>query len=197
MFIVVKSIIDVKIPQARHGKKLAKLVCERLGQDLPVTIDFSGLTAVSQGFAQELLLPLLIEFGAERLNRDVQWLNVIPSVQTGMNTAATNISDYFDQFTSTYAQHGDDEIYELNLFWLVKARELARDNSHNARLMMGLTDDELRLALGQLSTEDIHRIARSGWLCFAPRFTSRFITQLTNRTLATGEIQLSFSGGLC
>ncbi|WP_347987678.1 STAS-like domain-containing protein [Methylomonas sp. AM2-LC] len=197
MFIVVKTITDVKIPQPHHGKKLAKLARECLAEDIPLTIDFEGVSSITQGFAQELLLPLVMEFGADFLNGQLHLVNLNPAILETINSATTHLDDYFDRLCRVQDKHCDVEIYELNLFWLVKVRELARDNAVNAQLMMGIAEEEMRLALSKLSIEDIHHIARSGWLCFSPRFTSSFIENMTNRQLDVGEILLAFSGSLC
>lgn len=197
MFIVVNTVTDVKIPQPHHGKKLAKLARECIAEDLPLTIDFEGVGAITQGFAQELLLPLVMEFGADFLNGQLHLINLNPTILESINTATTNLDAYFDRLSRVQDQQCDEEIYELNLFWLVKARELARDNAVNAQLMMGIAEEEMRLALSKLSIEDIHRIARSGWLCFSPRFTRSFIENMANRQFDVGEMLLAFSGSLC
>ena len=63
----------------------------------------------------------------------------------------------------------DPDILDLNLCWLVKARELARHNRQKAAVVLGMDPVLLglfsRLSLGQLNT-----LARAGVLLFRPRF---------------------------
>lgn len=197
MFIVVKTITNSKIPQPCHGKKLTKLVRECLAENLPLSIDFEGINTITQGFSRELFLPLVLEFGADFLKSQLHLVNLTPDVRESINDSFINLDDYFDQLSKQSNKFCDEEIYQLNLFWLVKAREMARDNAISAQLMMGIAEEEMRLALSKLTIEDIHRIARCGWLCFSPRFSSDFLLDIANRQFNVGEILLAFSGSLC
>lgn len=114
-----------------------------------------------------------------------------------MNTPRIKRLHYFQQLSKDQNKNCDEEIYELNLFWLVKARDLARENTLKAHLMMGIAEEEMRLALSKLTIEDIHRIARCGWLCFSPRFKSSFIQEIADRQFDADEVLLALSGSLC
>ena len=65
----------------------------------------------------------------------------------------------------------DQDIMDLNLCWLIKARELARENRQKAAVLLGVEPALLglfaRLSLGELNT-----LARAGVLLFRPRFRS-------------------------
>ena len=74
----------------------------------------------------------------------------------------------------------DQEIVDLNLFWLVKAREFARENRQKAVVVLGL-DNELADNLSSLSIDDLNRIARTGVLLFRPRFRPTLWRQLIAR----------------
>lgn len=115
-------------------------------------------------------------------------------MKSAFNPAA--LDDFFDQHMHIENKACDTEIYELNLAWLIKARDLARDNSIFAELMMGISNEAMRLALSQLSIDDIQQIAQSGWLCFAPRFTAHFIHDMTSRSHDVVDVLLGLSGSL-
>ncbi|MCB1753512.1 MAG: flagellar transcriptional regulator FlhD [Gammaproteobacteria bacterium] len=74
----------------------------------------------------------------------------------------------------------DQEIVELNLFWLVKAREFARENRQKAVVVLGL-DNDLADKLSSLSIDDLNRIAHAGVLLFRPRFRPTLWQQLIAR----------------
>ena len=63
----------------------------------------------------------------------------------------------------------DQDIVDLNLFWLVKARELARANREKAVVVLGL-DANLMNKFTLLSIDDLNTIAHAGVLLFRPRF---------------------------
>jgi hypothetical protein len=192
--IVVKSFTDLKTPQPCDGKKLASLARECFANQQTLTVDFEGVQAITPGFFQELVLPLLAEFGAGFLKNKLQLANMAPEIDEIMKSAFNNLDDYFERHGALHNKACDTEIYELNLTWLIKARELARENAILAELMMGIAEEDMRLEISQLSNEDIHHIAQSGWLCFSPRFTSHFIRSMTHRQHDIVDVLLGFSG---
>ena len=196
MVILVKSITDLKTPQPYHGKNLARLARECFANRQSLTLDFEGIETITQGFFQELLLPLVAEFGADFLKSNLQIANVNPDVEEIMTSGLNNSDDDFDQRTLIQNRECDVELYKLNLAWLIKARELARENPMLAELMMGISNEEMRSALSQLSIQDIQYIAQSGWLCFSPRFTSKLIQNVTARKHEVVDVLLGLSGSL-
>jgi hypothetical protein len=196
MVILVKSITDLKTPQPYHGKNLARLARECFANRQSLTLDFEGLETITQGFFQELLLPLVAEFGADFLKINLQIANINPDVEEIMTSGFNNSDDDFDQRTLIQNRECDVELYKLNLAWLIKARELARENPMLAELMMGINNEEMRSALSQLSIQDIQYIAQSGWLCFSPRFTSKLIQNVTARKHEVVDVLLGLSGSL-
>ena len=196
MVILVKSITDLKTPQPYHGKNLARLARECFANRQALTLDFEGIETITQGFFQELLLPLVAEFGADFLKINLQIANINPDVEEIMTSGFNNPDDDFDQRTLIQNRECDVELYKLNLAWLIKARELARENPMLAELMMGINNEEMRSALSQLSIQDIQYIAQSGWLCFSPRFTSKLIQNVTARKHEVVDVLLGLSGSL-
>ncbi len=198
MNIFVKSITDLNIPQPCHGKNLARLARECFTNRQVLTVDFDGVKMITSGFLQELFLPLVAEYGADFLHSNLQVINVSPAVNGFMKSAfnPAALDDFFDQRMRIENKACDTEIYELNLAWLIKARDLAKENSIFAELMMGTSDEAMRLALSQLSIDDIQQIAQSGWLCFAPRFTAHFIQSMTTRSADVVDVLLGLSGSL-
>lgn len=196
MVILVKSITDLKTPQPYHGKNLARLARECFANRQALALDFEGIETITPGFFQELLLPLVAEFGADFLKGNLQIANVNTDVEEIMTSGFNNSDDNFDQRTLVQNRECDVELYKLNLAWLIKARELARENPMLAELMMGISDEEMRSALSQLSIQDIQHIAQSGWLCFSPRFTSKLIQNVTARKHEVVDMLLGLSGSL-
>ncbi|NJA07797.1 STAS-like domain-containing protein [Methylococcaceae bacterium WWC4] len=67
MYVVVKHITKLKMPQACHGKQLTSTARECFLKNELLTLDFEGVESVANGFFQESILPLLTEFGADFL----------------------------------------------------------------------------------------------------------------------------------
>ncbi len=193
MNIVVKSITDLKTPQPCHGKNLANLARECFVNHQILTVDFDGVETVTQGFSHELFLPLVAEFGADFLRSNLKVANVTPDIEAIIKSAFSKVDGYIEQCTLVHNKECDVEIYELNLTWLIKARELARENPILAELTMGIGDKELLTALSQLSSKDIQRIAKAGWLCFSPRFTTHFIQSIGTRPHEVVDVLLGLS----
>ncbi|MCB1860386.1 MAG: flagellar transcriptional regulator FlhD [Gammaproteobacteria bacterium] len=63
----------------------------------------------------------------------------------------------------------DLDVVDLNLLWLIKARELAESDPDKAVIVLGL-DADLVSELSTLSLGELASIASSGVLQFRPRF---------------------------
>ena len=74
----------------------------------------------------------------------------------------------------------DQDIVDLNLFWLVKARELARADRKKAVVVLGL-DANLMNKFTLLSIDDLNTIAHAGVLLFRPRFRPTLWRQIIAR----------------
>jgi len=74
----------------------------------------------------------------------------------------------------------DQDIVDLNLIWLVKARELARSNRTKAVVMLGL-DTRLVDEFSRLSIGDMNTMAHAGVMLFRPRFRSILWRQMIER----------------
>ena len=196
MNIVVKSITDLKTPQPCHGKNLANLARECFVNHQTLTVNFDGVNTITNGFFQAFILPLLAEYGADFLKSQLMITNVTPDIDETMKSCVYNLDDYFEQRAIILNKECDADINELNLAWLIKARELARENPLLAELTMGISDEALRSAISQLSIEDIRHIAQSGWLCFSPRFTTNFIQTMSTRQHEVIDVLLELSGSL-
>ena len=71
----------------------------------------------------------------------------------------------------------DQDIVDLNLFWLIKARELARVNREKAAVVLGV-DVGLIDLFSDLSIAELNTLAQAGVLLFRPRFRSTLWRQL-------------------
>ncbi|WP_445368106.1 STAS-like domain-containing protein [Methylomonas sp. BW4-1] len=174
MYVVVKHITKLKMPQACHGKQLMSTARECFLKNELLTLDFEGVESVANGFFQEAILPLLTEFGADFLKNKLRLSNITPDLEAFMQNDL-NTQAYIDRLSLPRNGNIDPELYELNLAWLIKVRELVRENALQAQLILGIANDDLRNAVAKLSLDDIHSIASAGCLCFAPRFTPEFI----------------------
>ncbi len=74
----------------------------------------------------------------------------------------------------------DQDIVDLNLFWLIKARELAKFKRENAAVVLGLDDGLLDL-FSHLSIDDLNTMAHTGVILFRPRFRSVLWRQIIER----------------
>lgn len=175
MHIYVNSLVDVKTAPSNQGKYLSKQVRCCFVSKQALTLDFEGLQLTSQRFFQELFLPLVAEFGAEFISANLSVINLNAQNTEIMKMAFNNLDNYFEQLMSSCTPQCNAEIFDMNLSWLFKARELSYLDPLQAELVMGIADENLRLAISQLTMEDIQRLAKSGWLCFAPRFNAKFI----------------------
>ena len=63
----------------------------------------------------------------------------------------------------------DQDINDLNLFWLLKTRDLARQNRVKASVVLGL-DISLVDEFARLSIGDMNTMAQAGVMLFCPRF---------------------------
>ncbi len=196
MYIVVSSITDRQTLQPCHGSNLARLARECFVNYQPLTVDFTGIDSLAEEFFQAFIQPLVTEFGSEFLNQQLQLTNVNSSINAWIQWPFKNTDDYSEQPTLFTNRASDPDFYELNVAWLIKARELAKENSLLAELTMGIGEDDMRLALTQLSIEDIRHIAQSGWLCFSPRFTTHFIHSMSTQRHDVVNVLLGLSGSL-
>lgn len=74
----------------------------------------------------------------------------------------------------------DMDLYELNLFYLLKAREMAlAGKSQKASLVMGISQNNVN-RLSALSFEKIRVLARSGALCYLIRLPDKFWKEFQN-----------------
>lgn len=196
MHIVVVTATNAQIPQPIHGKNLARLARECFANQQALTIDFEDVKTITQGFFQELYIPLVAEFGSDFLKSELKIVNMAGHVDNMMQSAFKNLDVYFDKLMTIDQLGCDEEIYAMNQTWLIKAREIARENPVLTELVLGITDESMRLAVGCLSLEDIDSIARSNWLCFTPRFSSQFIQSIKRESPPMVEAMLGLSGNV-
>lgn len=162
-----------------------------------LTVDFKDVKTITQRFCQELLCPLLTEFGADFLKSKLIVINLSDVNEKLMRSAFKNLDNYFDKLSEVHYQGCDEEIYAMNQTWLIKAREIARENPVLTELVLGIADDAMRTALVHLSLEDIQFIARSTWLCFTPRFSSEFLMNINTEQPPILEAMLGLTGPIC
>jgi flagellar transcriptional activator FlhD len=195
MYVVIKHLTKLKTPQACHGKQLVQRARDCFRQNECLTLDFEGVESIATGFFQEAIFTLLNEFGADFLKSKLQVVNMSPALESIMQEALTHVDEYVDRLMTRQQEVVDQELYDLNLAWLVKVRAIARENALQAHLIMGVADEELRLAVANLSMDDMQILARSGCLCFAPRFTPQFVRGLGQRRHDLVDMLLALTAG--
>lgn len=193
MYIVVVTVTNSQIPQPIHGQNLARLARECFANQQSLTIDFKDIKTITMGFFQELYFPLVTEFGSDYLKPKLKIVNMAGHIDNMMLLAFKNLDAYFDKLTKVNHLGCDEEIYAMNQVWLIKAREIARENPVLTELILGISDETMRLALAKLSLENIEFIARSNWLCFTPR-SSQFIQNINRESPPMVEAMLGLSG---
>lgn len=195
MYVVIKHLTKLKTPQACHGKQLVQRAQECFLRNECLTLDFEAVESIATGFFQEAIFTLLNEFGADFLKSKLRVVNMTPAVEAIMQDDLTHVDEFIERLMSRQQDVVDQELYDLNLAWLVKVRALARENALQALLIMGVTDEKLRLAMANLSMDEMQYLAQSGCLCFAPRFTSQFIQGFGQRRYDRVDLMLALTAG--
>jgi hypothetical protein len=193
MYVVIKHLTKLKTPQACHGKQLVQRARECFLRNECLTLDFEAVESIATGFFQEAIFTLLNEFGADFLKSKLRVVNMTSAVEAIMQDDLTHVDEFIERLMSRQQDVVDQELYDLNLAWLVKVRALARENALQALLIMGVADEKLRLAIANLSMDEMQTLARSGCLCFAPRFTSQFIQGFGQRRHDLVDLLLAFT----
>jgi hypothetical protein len=196
MYLLVHSIQSRTPLDTAEGKNLARLARECFFSHQPLILDFVNVELVTAHFCQALLCSLTNEFGADYLNQWLQIKNLSSHVRQIIQSAMGELDDYFDCLERAEAQSADQEITSLNCLWLIKARDLCRDNPLFAGFMLGISDKALIEAIGRLSIEDIEHIAQSGWLCFAPRISNHFFEYMNRKQHTAVDVLLTLREGL-
>jgi hypothetical protein len=89
---------------------------------------------------------------------------------------------FFEFFIICRGSHmgADPDLYELNLLYLHKARDMAlKGKAKSASLTMGMPQDAVN-RLPELPLEKISILASSGMLCFSSRLSEKFWRELQN-----------------
>ena len=193
MFYLVRNVTRLDTLKSCHGEELVKLALDCFAQNKLLRLDFEGVDAINPDFFRSLFYPMVAEFGAPFLRSKIQMVNVSPEVEATMHSAFINLENYFDDYFMLGSPITCQDVYDLNVAWLVKAREVARDYSIQAQLIMGIYDPEMRALISQLSMDDIQSIAQSGCLCFSPRFTCDFIRSMTSGRYGSVDMLLALS----
>ncbi len=93
----------------------------------------------------------------------------------------------------------DPDMYELNLFYLHKARDMAmKGKAQSASLSLGMTQDVIE-RLPALPLEKMRILAGAGMLCYSSRLSEKFWRELHNtevdEELLKARILLMIAGG--
>jgi hypothetical protein len=137
MHIVVVTVTNSQIPQPIHGKNLARLARECFANQQTLTIDFKDVKSITQGFFQELILPLVAEFGSDFLKSKLKIVNMAGHIDNMMQSAFKNLEVYFDKLTAIDQLGCDEEIYAMNQAWLDQSQRNRTGESCADRINLG------------------------------------------------------------
>jgi hypothetical protein len=139
------------------------------------------------------LLPLTVEYGVDYLNDKLQMINLVPEINNRIQKAFSDFESYFNKRPTNSAKNYDQEIYAINLAWLIKAREVSKASPVLAELVLGVSDPSMLNVLSGMTFGDIQYLARTNWLCFAPRFSSHFLQNNGTQQRQLTEVMIGFS----
>ena len=178
-----------------QGNDLSKKIRQKmLRSDDDCWVDFTGIVAVTPVFFQDLIFPLVIEFGGHVIDSRIKFKNPKDHHLAAYKAAIDQTSDYMDKLCSRHisAFGGlSDIIFEL----LLIARDLSRSDPDSARVIFGFNSDMLK-SFAAIDIDTIRRISNAGAICFEPRLSPEFIQQLTTLDPSEVDVFLNVAGSL-
>jgi hypothetical protein len=153
-----------------HCEEVRSRIVRAFNAQAKVTLDFDGVDEATELFFQELMFPLVAEYGAEVVGGRLGLAN-LGHFGAAMARGLGGVEAHLDRKPDISECEGDQELFEINLSMLVKARELCRFNHVCAKAVFGIEDGELLDAISQATYGQLQTLARSGWLCYVPRFS--------------------------
>jgi hypothetical protein len=178
----------------QHGKKIRKLVRKSIINEEHVHIDFVGIKSVSLDFFQELMLPLVIEFGSTSVQLRLRFLNIHDELSEIYSTSLKQKDEFIDNYFTQKITRSD-EIYNLTLGFLLKARELLRTDPVMANFVFGI-GKEMSDALITMDIESLQKIASSGVICFEPRISLEFAAKAAAMEPEEIDVLLNVAGSM-
>ena len=186
---IMLSSISTSLDQV-HCEEISSRIARAFNASMKITLYFDGVQEVTEQFFQELFFPLIAEYGAEVVKERLGFAN-LGKFGDAMEHAL-DADAYIDRKQGILECEGDQEIFEINLSMLIKARELCRTNRVCAKAIFGMKDDDLIAAISEATYGQLQHLARSGWLCYAPRFSIQ--TLLTSIGREPIDALLTLSG---
>jgi hypothetical protein len=178
-----------------QGKELSKIIRQKmLRSDAVCLIDFAGIANVTPHFFQELIFPLIIEFGSHDLDNKLKLNNLNDQHLVAYRLAADQVGDYMDKLSfSQKSPFG--ELSDITFELLLKARDLSRTDPEATQTVFGFNSD-MAESFAAMDIETIRRISNSGVVCFELRLSPEFATQLAALDPSEIDVFLNIVGGL-
>ncbi|MDO8941070.1 MAG: STAS-like domain-containing protein [Methylicorpusculum sp.] len=177
-----------------QGKRVHKMTREYLlTHDEPVVIDCAGIGELTAGFFQQLIFPLVAEFSGQIINNRVVMLNLSDAQLDIYQAACDQAGDYVDELLVEHAP--TNEIADISLDFLIMAREMARMDPDKARIVFGLNTAMIEVIV-LMDYETMCQIAKSGVMCFQPRFSHFYARNLANDELSPIDVFINISSKL-
>lgn len=157
-----------------HGRKLHKTILSSFSRNDSITLDCDGIESFTEDFFQELILPLVAEYGSDRIKSSLFFMNFNRGAADVIRSAIQNSCGIFArnhrQITS------DVDLYDINISVLIKARELCRTSPGDARTIFGMDEDTISI-ISCASFADIQEIADAGVLSFSVRLSKQYLSK--------------------
>ncbi len=170
-----------------QGARLSTIVTKKLvNSDEQCFVDFDGILTISPLFFQDLIFPLVLEFGSETITNRLKLTNLNNDHLASYKEACAKTSDYMERISARHVMPFGD-ISDLTFELLIKARELSRRDPSDARVIFGINSEMIE-SFANMDIDQIRRLAFAGVVCFEPRFTPEFAAKLA--TLEVSEVDV-------
>lgn len=178
-----------------QGTLLSKIVAKNLHKSNDVIhVDFEGIVDVKPIFFQEFLFPLVSEFDDEELGTRLKLINLTDDHQKAYKKAYDDSNIQIERLFGQYHQDFID-FSDITCEFLMKAREILKREPAMGQAVFGL-DSTMGEIVANMNFGMIRRIANSGLICFAPRFSAEFAEKLSTLELSEIDAFLNIAGDM-
>jgi len=189
-----KSLLKSTSLSGRHGKTLSKVTRINVVNRNLATLDFDGIRIATADFFQELMIPLIGEFGSDTINYYVEFANLTNDLRDVYIDSMTHSNKFMRGYLSRKNTQYN-EMSNLTFSFLLKAREILKTEPEKARLFFG-TDQRMSEILLAMDLDAIQMLANSGIICFQPRFSHEFASMISAMDAKEIDIILNISGSI-
>ena len=190
----VNRIVGTAILKGREGVTLGKHIVEQTRKGVPIELDMAGVDYVSIDFFRRIIMRIANEWGGE-IRHLVNIINYPSGTNVAYSEAVREVEEYIDSSLPKDFR-GDADIYDLNFQYMMKARELCREDPTLARIIMGIEDEAFSEFIADATITKLQEIAKSGFAIFAPRISREALEALSESSLFAIKNIMQFTSGL-